>query len=67
VLEEQMDRALLFKDLATLRTDAPIDASAEAVRWHGPRADFEALSVRLGVPALAAQAREIAGRSAAPA
>ena len=51
-LTEQRERALLFRELATLRVDAPIGADVDALRWRGPRADFAAWSVRLGTPAL---------------
>jgi len=51
-LTEQRERALLFRELATLRVDAPIGADVDALRWRGPRTDFAAWSVRLGTPAL---------------
>lgn len=35
------DDALLFRKLATLRTDVPVFESLEELRWKGPRADFE--------------------------
>jgi hypothetical protein len=41
-LTEQRERALLFRELATLRADAPIGADVDALRWTGPRADFAA-------------------------
>src|SRR5712691_5838295 len=51
-LTEQWERALLFRELATLRADAPIGADVDALRWRGPRADFAAWSERLGTPTL---------------
>jgi 5'-3' exonuclease len=51
-LAEQRERALLFRELATLRADAPIGADVDALRWTGPRADFAAWSERLGGSAL---------------
>ena len=51
-LAEQRERALLFRELATLRTDAPIGVDVDALRWTGPRAEFAAWSARLGAPAL---------------
>ena len=51
-LAEQRERALLFRELATLRTDAPIGVDVDALRWTGPRAEFAAWSARLGTPAL---------------
>jgi 5'-3' exonuclease len=54
-LVEQRDLAMLFKDLATLRTVLPIDASAKALRWHSPRAEFKQFADHLGAPDLAEQ------------
>jgi len=51
-LAEHRERALLFRELATLRADAPIGADVDALRWTGPRADFAAWSERLGTPSL---------------
>ncbi len=36
VLEAERDRALLFRDLATLRNNLPLFASVEELRWKGP-------------------------------
>jgi 5'-3' exonuclease len=36
VLGKQRDLALLFKKLATLRTDAPLFKKVETLRWRGP-------------------------------
>jgi 5'-3' exonuclease len=52
MLAEQRDRALLFRELATLRVDAPIGVDVDALRWTGPHAEFAAWSARLGAPAL---------------
>jgi 5'-3' exonuclease len=48
VLGESRDLALLFKNLATLRVDAPLFDSVDALRWHGPTAAFAALVERTG-------------------
>jgi 5'-3' exonuclease len=48
VLGEQRALALLFKDLATLRCDAPLYTHVEELRWHGPTAGLAALAPRLG-------------------
>ena len=45
---ERRDRALLFKRLATLRTDAPLFADVEALRWRGPTGAFEAWTAKIG-------------------
>ena len=42
-LGERRDEALLFRRLATLRTDIPVFDSVEDLRWRGPRPEFEAL------------------------
>jgi 5'-3' exonuclease len=40
--------ALLFKDLATLRTDAPLFGDVEDLRWRGPTAAFAECAELLG-------------------
>jgi 5'-3' exonuclease len=60
MLAEQRDRALLFRELATLRVDAPIGVDVDALRWTGPRAEFAAWSARLGAPALRERAVTLA-------
>ena len=59
-LAEQRDRALLFRELATLRTDAPVALDVDALRWSGPRSDFEPWSGRLGSAQLHERASELA-------
>jgi 5'-3' exonuclease len=46
--KEQHDLALLFKDLATLRTDARLFRDVDELRWCGPTHAFAAYSERLG-------------------
>jgi 5'-3' exonuclease len=41
------DRALLFRDLATLRTDLPLFDSVDALRWSGPTPEFDAAARKL--------------------
>jgi 5'-3' exonuclease len=48
VLGEQRERALLFKTLATLRTDAPLFAEVDELRWRGPTEGFAAWAERIG-------------------
>ena len=59
-LTEQRERALLFRELATLRADAPLGADVDTLRWTGPRADFAAWSERLGTPPLDERASPLA-------
>src|SRR5262249_45232538 len=40
--------ALLFKNLATLRTDARLFDAVDELRWNGPRHEFPAFVERLG-------------------
>ena len=46
-LVEERDRAFLFRDLATLRTEIPVFNSLEELHWKGPKRGFEALAARL--------------------
>jgi 5'-3' exonuclease len=48
VLGDSRDLALLFKDLATLRTDEPLFRDVDELRWRGPTDDFAAWAKRLG-------------------
>ncbi len=64
-LAEQGERARLFRTLATLRTDAPLGADVDALRWRGPRADFVTWAARLGAPGLHERAAVLAGARAA--
>ena len=61
ILAEQRERALLFRELATLRTDAPLGVDVDGLRWTGPRAGFAAWAARLGAPALGERASALAG------
>ncbi len=47
-LGDKHDLALLFKDLATLRTDAPLFREVDELRWRGPTSAFAAYAERLG-------------------
>jgi 5'-3' exonuclease len=46
-LADEWDRALLFRTLATLRTDIPLFENVEQLRWQGPRPEFAAIGARL--------------------
>jgi 5'-3' exonuclease len=46
-LSQQHDRALLFRTLATLRTDIELFDDVEQLRWNGPAPAFPALAARL--------------------
>ncbi len=47
-LGEDRDRALLFKILATLRTDVGLFEDVEELRWDGPTQDFAAYAEQIG-------------------
>jgi 5'-3' exonuclease len=47
VLGKERERALLFKLLATLRTDAPLFRDVEEIQWRGPTDRFPAWEGRL--------------------
>ena len=55
-LVEGYDEAMLFRDLATLRTSEPVFESAEELRWAGPSPEFEAVARDLRSPGLYARA-----------
>ena len=59
-LRGQRDLALLFKDLATLRTSVRVRASADRLRWTGPKRTLKRVAERLRAPELFERARELA-------
>ena len=61
-LGEARDLALLFKDLATLRTDAPLFRDVDDLRWRGPTEEFPAWVERIGDPRLLERCARIARR-----
>src|SRR3989449_6952711 len=48
VLGDRRDLALLFKKLATLRTDAPLFRDVDELRWRGPTDAFAGWAEQLG-------------------
>jgi 5'-3' exonuclease len=62
ILGEQRDLALLFKKLATLRTDAPLFKKIEMLRWRGPTPAFAAWADRMKAPRLLERCEKAAGR-----
>jgi 5'-3' exonuclease len=61
-LRDDYERALLFKELATLRIDQSMLASVDHLRWSGPSPQFEAVCATLDAPAMARRAEAIARR-----
>ncbi len=61
-LAEQLPLALLFRELATLARDAPIDRSVDALRWTGPTGAFAATCAALDASELADRAAALGAR-----
>ena len=55
VLGERQRLALLFKGLASLRTDANLFGDVAELEWRGPTAEFPAVCERLDAPGLLAR------------
>lgn len=49
------DNALLFRKLATLRTDIALLGDVEQLRWNGPKPEFEAIAAELDQAVTAAR------------
>src|SRR5256714_10301429 len=60
ILGKQLKLALLFKKLATLRTDAQLFKKVETLRWRGPTAAFAAWAKRMEAPRLLERAEKAA-------
>jgi 5'-3' exonuclease len=54
-LARDLELALLFRNLATLRTHLPLFDDVEALRWDGPRPEFVELAAKLDNRSFAAQ------------
>ena len=52
VLRDKRDLALLFKVLATLRTDAPLFKNVNELRWRGSAKEFQSVTETIGAPRL---------------
>ena len=59
-LRDSWEDALLFRDLATLRTDADVFGRVDDLEWRGPKQDFASLCAHLGAPELADEAHRLA-------
>jgi 5'-3' exonuclease len=56
-LSQQRDRALLFRTLATLRTDIALFDDVEQLRWTGPTPAFPAFAARFDAAAIETKKR----------
>jgi len=62
ILGEQRYLALLFKKLATLRTDAPLFKKVETLRWRGATPAFAKWAKKMDAPRLLARCAKAAAR-----
>ena len=60
--EHNLASALLFKRLATLRTDAPLFDDVEQLRWRGATASFQAVAEKIGDARLATRVLDLENR-----
>jgi 5'-3' exonuclease len=61
VLGKQRELALLFKKLATLRTDAELFDDVDELKWNGPLDGFEQFARKIGEDKLADRVKKIMG------
>ncbi len=59
VLNDRREEALLFKKLATLRTDAKLFKKTNELKWSGPTAAFEKFTNRIDAPGLLERANKL--------
>jgi len=62
-LREHWDQVILFRTLATLRTDIPLFDSVDQLRWNGPTARFDVIAA--GLDAAVTEPRRSRARSSA--
>ncbi|HEU4767984.1 MAG TPA: 5'-3' exonuclease H3TH domain-containing protein [Pyrinomonadaceae bacterium] len=60
--DENRESALLFKDLATLRTNAPLFDDVDELRWRGPTPSFAAVAEKIENPRLLQRVRKLEKR-----
>jgi 5'-3' exonuclease len=60
VLGDQRQHALLFKELATLKSDAKLFRNVDTLRWRGPTDRFAAWAERMAVPRLLERCLKVA-------
>jgi 5'-3' exonuclease len=66
-LEGRREDARLYRTLATLRTDVPLDVDLDALAWHGPdEPALAALAQELGDESLLSRAAAVATARKAP-
>jgi 5'-3' exonuclease len=65
VLGPEQDRAILFKKLATLKTDAPLFSDVDELRWRGPTQEFPEWATRIADDRLLPRCTKVAAKVAA--
>ena len=65
VLGGKREMALLFKTLATLRTDAPLFKRVDELRWKGPTRSFAAWTEKMDAPRLLERAEKALAKTSA--
>ncbi len=60
--DANLESALLFKNLATLRTDAPLFDDVEQLRWRGATASFQSVCEKIGDARLSTRMLELEKR-----
>src|SRR5678815_5384809 len=60
--EENRALAILFKDLATLRTDAPLFKDVDELRWRGATPEFAEVAEKIGSARLLTRVRKLEKR-----
>jgi 5'-3' exonuclease len=61
-LQDRYDEALLFRLLATIRTEAPTVGSVDELRWRGPRPELDEVAHRIDAPRLVERAARLAAQ-----
>jgi len=65
-LVRERDRALLFRTLATLRTDVPLFDDVEELRWNGATSAFDKIAAGLDAATTATRRQSVRGKASAP-
>jgi 5'-3' exonuclease len=63
---ENRERALLFKDLATLRSDTPLFKNIDELLWKGATQTFSSVAEKIGDPRLTTRVRKLQGQLQKP-
>ena len=59
--DEKRGLAVLFKELATLKTDAPLFEDVDELQWRGATSEFEAVTKKIENPRLLMKVRKLEG------